>query len=796
MRLTLRTLLAYLDNTLDPQDVQALRDKLTESGFATQLVNRIRDTLASKSLAAPSPQAVGPVEEANVISEYLDSTLPSEQVAEIERACLESDPHLAEAAACHQILTMVLGESAEVSPELRQRIYELPDKNIEEIAASAGSFSSVLIPEQPELGSLQDAIPTSDVGRESALGGQPVTPVGIADSGVSDAPTRLRESEVALPDGTTNSGPAIAGSKPRSLEDSSAGYGRSIRTSRITPWLVSLALAGVLLFALAKIFLPLLTPDPIAFNQEDNVADLISGDPEELPSEVDVAAADSPPMVDVENPVVDVSPAEKVETLPPPNGVAEEVVGEDVSPKVAVDPEDMPLISVETPETSEVPSVAPDLVVTPDLIITADKVDPAPAKAIAAVDPADPAMPKTNVDAVPGVGVDPVAPPPPAAGDVDDPQIIELAKVTSDDALLLGMTGAQKWVRLKKDMPVGDGHNVICAPTFRGELTSVANVKVTLVGSTQVHWSGSDDSIRMHVDFGRVLISATEPDTSVDVTLGDLPLTIDLPEIDTIIAVSVEFSRAAGDDPLAADKHKRLAQVLSVQGNADLNSAGVTESLATGQQWIKSGDAAAKISPANAVPDWIDPPDPTEPSLESAAREGLLAILGDDQDLGLSLREATSFRRSEVGALAGRTLLVMGRADVYFGGDGILSEAKQRAYWPDHFQTLMETVDRSAEHAAEVRRSVEKMDSANARAIQRLMTGYSQRQLVEGGDEELVKLLDSPSMAVRVLALENLHKITGTTLYFRAEQDNAIRRAPGIKKWEVRQRKGDIQWQE
>ena len=48
-------------------------------------------------MAAPSPDAVGPIADANAISEYLDSTLSAEQIAEIERACLESDPHLAEA---------------------------------------------------------------------------------------------------------------------------------------------------------------------------------------------------------------------------------------------------------------------------------------------------------------------------------------------------------------------------------------------------------------------------------------------------------------------------------------------------------------------------------------------------------------------------------------------------------------------------------------------------------------------------------------------------------------------------
>ena len=57
MRLTLRTLLAYLDNTLDPQDAELLKSKLAESGFATQMVQRIRGLLTQADLSAPSPLA-------------------------------------------------------------------------------------------------------------------------------------------------------------------------------------------------------------------------------------------------------------------------------------------------------------------------------------------------------------------------------------------------------------------------------------------------------------------------------------------------------------------------------------------------------------------------------------------------------------------------------------------------------------------------------------------------------------------------------------------------------------------
>ncbi len=125
MRLTLRTLLAYLDDILEPSQTKEIGNKLTESKFASDLVERIREVMRRRRLTAPGIDGGDDSLDANVVSEYLDNTLPPEKVTDVEKRCLESDIHLAEAAACHQILTLVLGEPVEIAPESRRRMYGL-----------------------------------------------------------------------------------------------------------------------------------------------------------------------------------------------------------------------------------------------------------------------------------------------------------------------------------------------------------------------------------------------------------------------------------------------------------------------------------------------------------------------------------------------------------------------------------------------------------------------------------------------------------------------------------------------
>src|ERR1700722_11064726 len=125
-RLTLRTLLAYIDDTLEPYQARSLGRKVAESDEARLLIERIKRVTRRRGLRPPVPDGTADdVADPNTVAAYLSDNLDAEQLKQIESTCLDSDVHLAEVAACHQILTLVMTEPVRVPPTANQRMYAL-----------------------------------------------------------------------------------------------------------------------------------------------------------------------------------------------------------------------------------------------------------------------------------------------------------------------------------------------------------------------------------------------------------------------------------------------------------------------------------------------------------------------------------------------------------------------------------------------------------------------------------------------------------------------------------------------
>jgi hypothetical protein len=146
LRLTLRTLLAWLDDTLPAAEVRQIGNQVTESAFAKELVEKIQRVTRRRRLTVPpstGPDATDP----NLVASYLDNELSPEQIAEYEKRCLTSDVHLAEVASCHQILSMI-GQKAKVPAEARHRMYRLVRGRESVSRDVARTFTPAVVPER------------------------------------------------------------------------------------------------------------------------------------------------------------------------------------------------------------------------------------------------------------------------------------------------------------------------------------------------------------------------------------------------------------------------------------------------------------------------------------------------------------------------------------------------------------------------------------------------------------------------------------------------------------------------
>ena len=130
MRLTLRTMLAYLDDILEPQDAEALGAKISDSEFASELVYRTLSSIRKPNLSAPPLDGRGIGGDPNSVAEYLDNTLDENRIPGFEKVCLESDMYLSEVACCHSILSICIDQSVTIENDMRNRVLGLLETSL------------------------------------------------------------------------------------------------------------------------------------------------------------------------------------------------------------------------------------------------------------------------------------------------------------------------------------------------------------------------------------------------------------------------------------------------------------------------------------------------------------------------------------------------------------------------------------------------------------------------------------------------------------------------------------------
>ena len=730
MRLTLRTMLAYLDDILDPKDAEELSKKIEESKFASELVHRIRNCTRRLRLGAPKLEGRGMGLDPNTVAEYLDNTLPAEHVPDFERVCLESDVHLAEAASCHQILTLVLGEPAEVPETLRDRMYQIGRSASEEVTAASAEA-----PSRPGMA----APPTGPRTTKSELRPSSAPTSGIEQPSVSRAP-----------EGTVGR--------------RSVGSGIGVRGLAIMLlWL----LGG---FLTAFVALRALGP----FGPKHPVWQLLAGDQgkqvaqgsrETERGERPEAHADSAAAPEPSAPVAESRPASQPAApvqdggYPPPAPSP---------PPVATPPAEKPAEKM----APEVPSEPGSPAAKPPSEPAGDTVPPTPA---AATGVAEGEKEKREEKPSPR--------PAPAA---------TVGRSISEEHILGRLDATTgSWFRLPPDSPIAVNDQLMSFPAYRPQILLVPNVKMTFSGETKLRVAemGDPDTPHLCLEYGRAAVVASMADLGAQIRLdfGDRSGVATLADPDSELAVEVIPYLPLGTDPLATAA-RRVVRMYAVVGQITWSEGATSLSFGSGQVLQLIDDKPGEVLGGAGVPAWVDGRDLSD--IDRLASMGLRQAMVPERPLSLSLAERAEFRQVEVRALACRCLACL---DLFEPLLRALNDESQRAYWPLHVDALRMAVARNQESASRLLKSLEALQPDDANRLFRLLWGYSPPQLEEGGAKELVELLEHKTMIARVLAIETLRRITDKTFLFRPEQPPAQEKGR-LTKWRRSLEAGEIRY--
>lgn len=758
MRLTLRTLLAYLDGILEPGDAQDLGKKVEESEFATGLVHRIRDVMRRLRLGAPSLTDRGPGLDPNTVAEYLDNTLAPERVTDFEKVCLDSDIHLAEVAACHQILTLVLGEPAEVDPASRQRMYELKD-----VAALENTEENT-----------ENVVSQVVAGQDVSSGVKPPpTPTASSPSASPSLSLDIEEGEGEQADRKPRPRPTV----PEYLREPHR---------RPALWHV----AAAVLLALCLVIVVLLmfgqlepgTPlgnvlvqwGVVAEPQELAAANEGSGENGEgrEPTEQQPAVS---PMVE---PVEGTTPETPIKEPTTPTAPTTPIAPDSANPA--------PIVPPATPPSAVEPGVQP-----PPVAPEATKPEVPPT-----VTPDVPPVPTdtgTTPAAVPGI-VPPLAPAPPAATDAGKKPAPELpvlpeplGRFLSSDQVLLYEDSANGWTRAAANQMLIP-QRVLALPTYRAKVALTAGVAMEIVGGTCVELLGSTpkEMPGIRVVFGRVvLMPVAKAGTQLRLAFGDHNGTLTFVDADAVVALEVRRVHAPGTNP-EADPPYVTADMYVTTGavtwdeTADGKAAQAHQLASPQRLGFDAQLTTAPIAPKE-MPKWITA-EPIGPNDRRASAE-IARSLPTDRPARVGLLELTTSRpQREVKWLALRCLGYVGQFRDLIA---LLNDASRKLDWFDYIDALRAAVDRDGETASAVRMALEKQYPDEAADLYRMLWGYTDKDLAGGEDAKLVRFLDDDALAVRVLAYWNLKDITGMGQIYQPEQTSA-RRQQSVRRWRQR----------
>jgi hypothetical protein len=767
MRLTLRTLLAYLDNILELDDRELLEKKVQESEFAQNLIKRSRETVNNQELSALDPIGHSIRQDPNAVAEYLDNTMAREQIEEFERQCLdntsEADTRLAEITACHHILTMVLGDPVQFAASSRERMYRIGESEKIDRQTDAGESS-------------QEPIAGVEQTDTHAVAGSASSNQSTTDPDDSFDPADLLPSS-KLPDYLRS-------------EDKRNRWLPIIATT-----LVAAVVTGILLI--------LFEPSSSAIKQSENGA-VAKSDSQDVAENTSFSPDQTPALQGSTPPVIPEVPegnnSEKVTT-----NISEKPIPSDASESAKPPVENSkPNQPVENSVTSSNDAAKPNARAVPAEEKEVLPESGAPSSATQEDPPSNDTLP-TNTE-------EPVEAEQPTAGSQDtdkdtskltatDDSPTEAAEgghqvlgrlVSSDQILLVSPDGFDKLRWLPPQSNLKKGQKLVALPTFRPILSLLA-FTVELEGGSILELldlnEGGIPTIKL--SYGRMIVRTNFDGGMLHLKINDKrSITLTLKNTETAIGVEVWPKTPLGRDPETAERDYTI-DIYTLSSSVEWQEGPMQGVVEAGQLQSLGLMPPPEPQSFSVAPEWATKVQMSK--LDARAVPAIRDVLQDDRNVKLSFSELVEKRRQvEVKQLALRCCAHIGYFDPLVEALG--DESMDRR-WAKCATYLQEAAWRHPEYARRVRESMERLRNEKGVDLYRMLWGYTNEGLLNNGEaEQLVEFLSSEDLDLRVLSHWNLKTITGKGYSFHPNKSESKRRQ-SLKRWQALLNKGNIKYE-
>lgn len=738
MRLTLRTLLAYVDGVLGPSEHADLHRRIQQSEDVSNLLRRVKRLQTQAELLTPPLSGKGLGGDPNAIAEYLDDVLPGGQVPELERICLESDLQLSELAHCHRLLATAFQTKVVVPEKLNVTAIELADPARR--AAIAGSLLTRTTKRTKRRNGMlvrvddgQVAMPADGIQLE-------VVDAGIAAVDIQ-APMVASGGESIRPEGLDLEASKLAREVPEYLLGNARG--------RWTMPLAMVALAGLLGIVVWQSLGPWGRVQEL-FNEAPTLSQNDQPALTKLPGGAAAVQA-TPPAAAIDK------AADKAD-----KAAEAEIVGGDVAPAGAD----------ASPAGAEVPAGVGENPLAPEnMELNADvnagmqaapipNGDPSiadgaapPGLEPAEVDVADIVPPLHNDRASQGVQWNPLAP---------------------NEALAVVLIQADGvWKRAAPEQPIDSQSAIVIPPASRTTLGLPRGNSWLACGPTQMRIDDSSQISAVHMTLGQAMLSCqgAEP-LQLHTPAGNCLLTP--ADANSIIAMEVAYRATRAGAVVDRRAWTPILVVIAIEGTVTVSNlpdaaATFTTKLEVGEGWAALDSVPQNRFGVLGIPDWLRTSlvRPTD----GPAAEDLQHLIDQaevqQRNVVDTLNAVALHRRPETAALAVKTAMLVGHWQPF--ATQLLSADRFRSHWEVTLDLARQILasDRTAAAALHAE-LVTAYNEVEAAAMLELLSGPTEEQLQASGLGALVAELDSTQLPRRVLAAYQLQQLTGKSFGYQA----------------------------